>query len=44
MLCIGRARHPGPGKPSGPRGISIEFLSGGWLSRGDLARESQDHF
>ena len=29
MLCIGRARHPGPGKPSDPAGIGIEFLDVG---------------
>ena len=45
MLSIGRARHPGPGTSSYPRGFSIEFLNvGGWLSRGDLALESSAHF
>ena len=45
MLCIGRARHPGLGKPSAPLGISIEFLNvGGWLSGGDLALDSQADF
>ena len=45
MLCIGRARHPGPCTSSFPSGFSIEFLNvGGWLSRGDLALESTAHF
>ena len=34
MLCLSRARLPGPG--SSALGISIEFLNlGGWLSNGD---------
>ena len=41
----GRARYPGPDPPSGLPGISIEFLNVcGWLSRGDLALESQAQF
>ena len=45
MLSIGRARHPSPCNLSNPSGCSIEFLSvGGWLSRGDLALESNAHF
>ena len=45
MLCIGRARHPGPCTSFHPSGFSIEFLNvGGWLSRGDLALESSAHF
>ena len=45
MLSIGRARHPGPCTSSYPSGFSIEFLNvGGWLSRGDLALESNAHF
>ena len=45
MLGIGRARHPGPCTSSYPYGFSIEFLNvGGWLSRGDLALESNAHF
>ena len=45
MLSIGRARHPGPCDPPGSTGCSIEFLNvGGWLSRGDLALESEAHF
>ena len=45
MLCIGGARHPGLGEPSGPPGISIEILNVvGWLSTDDLALESQVHF
>ena len=44
MLSIGRARHPGPCTSSYPVGFSIEFLNvGGWLSRGDLALESNAH-
>ena len=38
MLCIGRARHHGPGRPPGPPGISVEFIKGG------LALESDAHF
>ena len=35
VLSVGRARHPGPCKPPGPSGCSIEFLTvGGWLSGG----------
>ena len=45
MLCIGRARHPGPCTSYYPSGFSVEFLNvGGWLSRGDLALESEAHF
>ena len=45
MLYIGRVRHPGPDSPSGPPGISVEFLNiDGWLSWGDLALESRAHF
>ena len=45
MLSIGRARHPCPCTPSYPSGFSLEFLNvGGWLSRGDLALESEAHF
>ena len=36
LLCIGRARHPGPARPFRPPGISVEFLNlGGWLSKVD---------
>ena len=45
MVSIGRARHPCPCNPSNPSGCSIEFLNvGGWLSRCDLALESEAHF
>ena len=44
VLSVGRARHPGPCKPPGPSGCSVEFLTvGGWLSGGDLALESPAH-
>ena len=45
MLLKRRARHPGPARPSGPHGISVEFINvGGWLSKSDLALDSQAHF
>ena len=45
MLSIGRSRHPGHCTSYYPSGFSIEFLNvGGWLSRGDLALESNAHF
>ena len=45
MLSLGRARNPVPGCLSGPPRINVESLNvGGWLSRGDVALESQAHF
>ena len=45
MQSIGRARHPSPCEPPGPSGCRIEFFNvGGWLSKCDLALESQAHF
>ena len=43
--CIGKARHLGPKQSCRPRQISVKFLKiGGWLTRGDLATDSQSHF
>ena len=46
VLCIGRARHPGPGlRVFTPSQLSIEFANvGGWLTSGDLALDSCAQF
>ena len=46
VLCIGRARHPGPGpRVFTPGQLSIEFANvGGWLTFGDLALDSCAQF
>ena len=50
MLCIGRARHPGPTKKPHANGdlgrrIGIEVLNvGGWLTHGDAALETDCDF
>ena len=44
MLRIGESRHPGPRFPPS-QGFSIECINvGGWLSNGDTALESTEHF
>ena len=44
-LVFWSARHPNPGRPSGPLGISFEFVNVGcWLSEDGLALDSQVHF